>query len=118
VGSWDAAYDLWCNNWHDEVMIWNQWSGGQSYWPGIAKTSLTLDGVPYTFYKNGSELMFFRTTQVTSGSVDILAAYNWLVTNGYLTASAVPTQLEYGTEVASTSGTETFNTTGLTFSLS
>jgi hypothetical protein len=118
AGSWDAAYDLWCNNWQDEVMIWNQWAGSQAYWPGIAKTAVTLGGVGYTFYKNGSELMFFRDTQVTSGSVNILAAYQWLVSEGYLTASDVPTQLEYGVEIASTSGTETFPTTGLSFSLS
>jgi hypothetical protein len=98
-------------------MIWNQWAGGQGYWPGQAKISLTLGGVPYTFYRNGSELMFFRQTQVTSGSVDILAAFQWLVTNGYVLATDVPTQLEYGTEVASTVGAETFATTGLTFSL-
>ena len=41
-------------------MIWNQWAGAQGYWPGIATQTLTVDGVPYRFYKNGAELMFFR----------------------------------------------------------
>ena len=117
-GSWDAAYDLWLNNWSIETMIWNQWSGAQAYWPGIATTSVTLGGVGYKFYDNGGELMFFRDTQVTSGSVDILAVYQWLVANGYVSASDVPTQLEYGVEICATSGTETFPMTGLTFSLS
>ena len=118
AGSWDAAYDLWLNNWSIETMIWNQWSGSQDYWPDQATISLSLDGVPYKFYDNGGELMFFRQTQVTSGSVDILAAYDWLVDNGYVKASDVPTQLEYGVEICSTNGNETFPMTGLTFSTS
>ena len=117
AGSWDAGYDLWLNNWSIEVMIWNQWAGSQAYWPGIATQTLTLDGVPYSFYKNGAELMFFRGSQTTSGSVDLLAAFQWLVSKGYVSSSDVPTQLEYGVEIASTSGSETFPLTGLTFNL-
>ena len=117
AGSWDAAYDLWLNNWSIEVMIWNQWAGSQAYWPGIATQTLTLDGVPYRFYKNGAELMLFRGSQTTSGTVHILAAFHWLESEGYVSSSDVPTQLEYGVEVASTSGSETFPMTGLTFNL-
>ena len=129
---WDAGYDLWTNQWSNETMIWNQWAGSQAFWPqqanGSGGAALTLAGVPYHFFANGDncnttnvgncELMFFRDTQTTSGSVDILAAFRWEVANGYAKASDVPTQLEYGTEVCYTSGNETFNTTGLTFNLS
>jgi hypothetical protein len=148
AGGWDAAYDLWTDNWTNETMIWNQWAGDNDYWaecanneisggcgtePGVA---VTLDGVAYHFLANGPtnasgdpipcttanesqcEYMFFRDTQVSSGSVDILAAWKWEVANGYAKASDVPTQLEYGVEISYTSGTETFPMTGLTFSLS
>jgi hypothetical protein len=118
AGGWDAAYDLWLNNWSTEIMIWNQWAGSNAHWPEQATTSLTLDGVPYTFYDNGGEFNFFRGTQTASGSVDILAALQWLVSQGLVNATAVPTQLEYGVEISYTSGSETFPTTGLTFSLS
>jgi hypothetical protein len=118
AGDWDGAYDLWLNNWSTEIMIWNQWAGANGYWPQQATTTLTLDGVPYSFYNNGGELMFFRQTQVSSGSVDILAALQWLVSQGLVNASDVPTQLEYGVEISDTSGTETFPMTGLTFNLS
>ena len=62
---WDAAYDLWTDDWTNETMIWNQWAGDNSYWaqcannqvsggcgtePGVA---VTLDGVPYHFLANG-----------------------------------------------------------------
>jgi hypothetical protein len=148
TGGWDAAYDLWTDNWTNETMIWNQWAGDNAYWaecanneisggcgtePGVA---VTLDGVPYHFLANGPtnargdpipcttanesqcEYMFFRDTQVSSGSVDLLAAWQWEVANGYAKASDVPTQLEYGVEISYTSGTETFPMTGLTLSLS
>ncbi len=118
AGDWDGAYDLWLNNWTTEIMIWNQWAGANSYWPAQATQTLTLDGVPYSFYNNGGELMFFRQTQVSSGSVDILAALKWLVSQGLVKSSDVPWQLEYGVEISATAGTETFPMTGLSFSLS
>lgn len=131
VGGWDAAYDLWLNNWSTEIMMWNQWAGNNSFWANCANATnsenfcgdpqgvaLTLDGVPFHFLNNGGELMFFRDQQVSSGSVDILAAFQWLVSQGLVKSTDVPTQLEYGVEISYTSGTETFPTTGLTFSLS
>jgi hypothetical protein len=128
AGGWDAAYDLWTDDWKNETMIWNQWAGSSDYWPEKATIAVTLGGVGYTFYPNCSgpadaaneahcEYMFFRDTQVTSGSVNILAAWLWEVANGYASASDVPTQLEYGVEVSYTSGTETFPMTGLTFNV-
>jgi hypothetical protein len=123
AGGWDAAYDLWSNDWTTEVMIWNQWAGTNGYWPVQATIAVTLGGVPYKFFDNGTkgtsngELMFFRDTQAKSGSVDILAAFQWLVSNGYLKATAEPTQLLYGVEVSYTSGTETFPMTGLTMTV-
>ena len=117
TGTWDAAYDLWLNNWGTEIMIWNEWTGAQAYWPQQSTQAVTLNGVPYHFYKNGSELMFFRDTMVKSGSVDILAAFNWLVSQGLVKPTDVPTQLEYGVEICSTSGSETFPMTGLTFTV-
>jgi hypothetical protein len=117
-GDWNAAYDLWVNNWGTEVMIWNEWNGGPGYWATQAKTAVSLGGVPYHFYNNGGELMFFRDTQVKSGSVDILAAYKWLVTQNLLKSTDVPTQIEYGVEICGTAGqTMRFDTTAFTVSL-
>ena len=109
-------------------MVWNQWSGTNAFWPGQATTSLTIDGVGYTFLANGTncsaavestcEYMFFRDTQVTSGSVDLAAIFQWEVANGYAKASDVPTQLQYGVEISYTSGSETFPMNGLTFDVS
>jgi len=116
---WDAGYDLWTNNWSNETMIWNEWSGGASFWPNQATTTLSCGGVAYKFFANGSELMFFRQTQVKSGSADLLCFFSWEVAHGYAKATDVPTQLEYGVEISGTAGrNETFPTTGLTMSVS
>ncbi|HEY2003870.1 MAG TPA: hypothetical protein VGH44_02035 [Candidatus Saccharimonadia bacterium] len=115
AGSWDAAYDLWLNNWSTEIMIWNQWTGTQLYWPNNKSVTVMLGGVPYWFQNNGGELMFFRQTMAQSGSVDILSALKYLQSQGLVKSTDVPTQLEYGVEICSTSGTETFPMTGLTF---
>lgn len=143
AGGWDAAYDLWTNDWTNETMIWTSWAGSNAFWADCASAAdpetycgvqqnaaVTLDGVGYHFLANGPsgtncttsneadcELMFFADTQASSGSVDLLAAFQWEVANGYAKASDVPTQLCYGVEISYTSGAETFATTGLTFSL-
>lgn len=127
TGNWDFGYDLWLTNWSAETMIWNQWHGGQSYWPSQAVATATLTGTLYTFTPNGTncnttnvghcELIFARESQVSSGSVNILAAFQWEVAHGYAKATQIPTQLEYGVEIAGTSGTEKFSVNGLTMSL-
>ena len=96
--SFDSAYDLWTDNWSHETMIWNQYGGTQAYAATYApNTPVTLDGVAYHFHLfGGIECIFTRDTQVSSGSVDILAAYQWEVANGYAKATDAPTQLEYG----------------------
>ena len=140
AGSWDAAYDLWTNNWRDETMVWNQWTGTEDFWgncaePGPSQNTCgeqpaqaaSIDGVGYHFLALGSncaaateancEYIFFRDAQVAAGSVNLLAVYQWEVAHGFAKASDVPTQLEYGVEICSTSGTETFPMNGLTFTV-
>ena len=68
AGGWDAAYDLWTNNWSNETMIWNQWAGDNAFWANCASAAnsttfcgteqgvaLTLNGVPYHFLANGPQ---------------------------------------------------------------
>ena len=118
-GNWDAGYDIWANDFdpNTEVMIWNEWSGAQAYWPSIATTAVTLGGVPYHFYANGTEYMFFRDTQVKSGSVDILAAEKWLQSKGYIKTTDILTDIEYGVEICGTVGNQRFDTTDFTVNI-
>ena len=128
--SFDAGYDLWTDDWTNETMIWNQWGGTQDYWGqcaepgpdqgdcGITPIATTLDGVSYHALNLGGEVIFFRDTQVASGSVDILAAFDFEVAQGWAAATDAPTQLEYGVEICATTGAQTFPLTGLSFNLS
>ena len=117
-GNWDATYDIWLNNWGTEIMILNEWNGSPGYWQTQARQAVTLNGVGYHFLKNGTALQFYRDKQVKSGSVDILAAMKWLQTQGLMKTTDIPTQMEYGVEICSTVGTQTFPTTGVTFAMS
>ncbi len=117
AGSWDAGYDLWLNNYSTEIMIWNEDAGSPTYW-NTQGTPVTIGGVSYQFANSGGPLVFIRSQQEKSGTVDILAVFNYLVSKGLVKSTDVPTQLEYGVEISSTSGTETFPMTGLTFNLS
>ena len=129
--SFDSAYDLWTDNWKNETMIWNQYGGTQTFWSSCAEApassvadcghqsyAVTLSGVPYHAFNLGGEVIFVRDTQVASGSVDILAAYNFEVMMGWAKSSDAPTQLEYGVEICSTTGSQVFPLNGLTFNLS
>ena len=144
--SFDAAYDLWLNNWSTEIMIWNQVEGDNTYWSqcaepgpnqgdcGVIPIAVTLSGVGYPLLPLGPnsskpnqectaategtrEYISVRDNQVSSGSVDILAAFKSLIANGLASSSDVPTQLEYGVEITATTGAQTFPLTGLTFTL-
>ena len=127
--SFDAAYDLWTDNWTNETMIWNQYGGTQDYWvqcaePGADQNdcgdyvgAVTLAGASYHVLNLGGEVIFVRDVQVSSGSVDILGAYDYEIAQGLAKATDAPTQLEYGVEIVSTTGTQTFPLTGVTFSL-
>jgi hypothetical protein len=118
VGEWDAAYDNWLNDWTIEVMVWNEWTNTGAY-PPAGCTHVTLGGVGYCFIHNGTDYFaFMRDVQVKSGSVDLLAVFQWLVAHGWVKSTDVPTQLEYGVEISGTAGGPvTFPLTGLTFTL-
>jgi hypothetical protein len=114
--SMDAAYDLWLNNWGTEIMVWNEVHGSNAYWltQGI---SIKVAKVAYQFINFGDEFVFIRKAQNKAGSVNLLAAMRYLVNHGLVKGSDVPTQLEYGVEISSTNGPETFPLNNVTFSL-
>jgi hypothetical protein len=134
--NWDAGYDLWTDCWTNETMVWNQWDGGQSYWyTADGVQDVTIGSVAYHFcdnngsdcvntgsqLDNGNELIFMAVNQSSSGSVDLLAIWQWEVANGYASTSDIPTQLEYTAEICETTtasgaqGAETFPENDVTF---
>ncbi len=100
----EAADDVWLNNYNIEMMIWVD-SIGRSLAGGTRIGSATISGQHFTVWKYGSaEFIFDLNHNETSGQTGILASINWLISHGYVPASATLTQVDFGWEIASTHG--------------
>jgi hypothetical protein len=132
-----AMFDLWFNNWANEVMIQYDFSdnGPCQTTPVTDVTFGGSNGVPSqpwflcTFgspMANGS----YQTTawklgpneagkeSESSGSIDMLAMIKYLEGTGYLPANSTWTAISMGWEIASTGGTnETFTGSGFTVNM-
>jgi hypothetical protein len=104
-----AAYDLWFNDWKNEVMIQTDFapSGARCSSYEASATFGGSNGVPiqkWSLCQFGSELIWQMPTNEASGSVDIKAMTTWLENNGYMPQNSTVTALSYGFEIASTGG--------------
>ena len=111
----EAAYDIWLNNWNNEVMIQNDFSALRPRCSTIASTATFggSGGVPvqnWNLCTYGSEIIWqLDNRSEQSGSVDILAMLTWLVRHRYLPQKTGMTAISYGFEICSTGGRpETF----------
>jgi hypothetical protein len=109
----EAAYDIWLNNWKNEVMIQHDMvNRGGPCGPVLATATFGgHGGVPvqsWNLCQYGSELIWQVPGSGSrygeqSSSVDILAMLDWLVNNGgYLPHGSSLTAIGYGFEICST----------------
>jgi hypothetical protein len=113
VGIYEFAYDIWLNgvasSGSTEVMIWtdnyNQVPSGSSV------ETVTLDGQSYDVHKSGSYIAFVETTNVTSGTVNLLSFFNHIISKGWIPSTSTLGAIDYGVELVST------NSTNATFQL-
>jgi hypothetical protein len=106
---WNAAYDLWLDNYGTEVMVWNTWTMNWQYWYGVyGGVQTTIDGIAYHAYTNGSGLWFIRDQVTNVGSVDLGHVLQWAVSVGWLRSTQTVNAVEYGFEVAYTGELTTF----------
>lgn len=102
----EAAYDLWLSNTSgpNEVMIWVDNAGrgnGGARRIGV----VTIGGQGFTIYQyGGGEIIFSLDRSEQSGTVDILAALQWLRGRGLVSAGAQLGQVDFGFEICSTGG--------------
>ena len=121
VGIYDVAYDLWLNGVpNDEIMIWtdnfHQFPGGSRVASSVGVGGYTWD--VYATNDNGY-IAFVPSAgiRLTSGTIDIKAMLDYLVSQGRTTASSTVDQIGYGVEIVSTGGSnQTFNFTNFSIS--
>jgi len=123
-GVWETTYDLWVKNGNNpriEIMLWMNKAGGsqpiaRSYAAGGAvadNTNVNVGGHTWNVYtgSNGANhvVSLLRTANTNSGSVDVKAILNWIITNEKsFNSSWTLDQVQFGFEIVSDSGTESF----------
>ena len=113
-GAFETAYDIWANGSGYEIMLWLNKTGAVG--PiGSQVATATVGGSSWNVYSgsNGANPVysFLRTSNSSSGSVDILAVLKWIEAKGWYGNVTLST-VQFGWEITSTNGTgENFATT-------
>jgi len=114
VGIYEDAYDIWINgvatSGSTEVMVWTDNHGQTPSGSNVA--SATFGGRSYKVWKSGSYIAFVADSNFTSGTVNLLQIFNWIMARGWIPASSTVGQIDYGAELVST------NSAPATFSFS
>ncbi len=108
VGIYEFAYDIWLNgvatSGSTEVMIWTD--NFNQVPSGSVQETVTFDGQSYQVYKSGSYIAFVGTTNVTSGTVNLLEFFNHIIAKGWIPSTSTLGAIDYGIELVSTNGTD------------
>lgn len=120
-GAYETTYDLWADNNAYEIMVWMNQNGAvgpiaESYDANGAvpsETNVTVGGHTWNVFRgsNGANavLSFVRTSNTNSGTVDLLALLNHLRASGSF-GDVTLGQQQFGYEITSSSGGQTFTT--------
>jgi hypothetical protein len=121
TGIYEDAYDIWINGIggsnSTEVMIWND---NQRQVPsGSPQGTATFDGRAYTVWKAGGYVAFVANSNFSSGTVNLLAFFQWIMSKGWMPGNSTLGQVDYGVELVSTNGVpQTFGFSNFTVSAS
>lgn len=105
----EAAYDIWLNDFNIEVMVWVDNHQGDNVFANSGDTQVgtyTLGGQSFTLWTNGSGFFIFSLNggNQSSGTVDLKAILEQLVTLKDVPADSSITEIPFGWEVSSTYG--------------
>lgn len=113
-----AAYDIWLNNWANEIMIHHDLARFNPYDSTPVARNIPFggsNGVPvlnWQLHLYGSAEYVWQPNNnafnVQVGSVDILEMLTWMITNGFLPSVNTLTAIGYGWEFCSTGGIDEF----------
>ena len=119
IGIYNIAYDIWLNGVGNrgasnrEVMIWT-YNQGQRPAGSVAASSLQFAGQTWTLWatEDNHILSFVPATNMASGTVNIRAMLDYLISRGRVPADPSLGQIGYGVEIVSTNAVPaTFNFT-------
>ncbi|MYT74440.1 MULTISPECIES: hypothetical protein [unclassified Streptomyces] len=120
-GAYNTSYDIWDSGYANEIMLWVNYNGAVGAL-GSPIGNVTLGGHTWTVYvgSNGANNVysFLRTSDSTSGTVNILAILKWLKdTKGYI-GNVTVGDVQFGYEITSSAGGLNFTTNGFSVSSS
>ncbi|MEV7090722.1 hypothetical protein AB0O07_33505 [Streptomyces sp. NPDC093085] len=120
-GAYNTSYDIWDTNYNYEVMLWVNYTGPVGPL-GTSQGTLTLGGHTWNVYKgsNGSNQVFsfLRTSNSTSGTVDILPILKWIKDTKGWWGNVTVGDVQFGYEITSSSGGLDFVTNSFSVSSS
>ncbi|MET8100512.1 hypothetical protein ABZV29_29250 [Streptomyces sp. NPDC005236] len=121
-GAYNTSYDIWDTGYAYETMLWVNYNGAVGAL-GTSQGTLTLGGNTWTVYKgnNGANdvFSFLRSSDSTSGTIDILPILKWIAnTKGWMSSSRTIGDVQFGFEISSSAGGLDFVTNNLTVSSS
>ncbi len=105
TGTYDAAYDVWLDGLHREVMIWTYNRGQHPAGTRVA-SNLSLGDRTWNVYATSDNgyIAFVPTHTYTHGLVHVGSMLHWLTSHKRLPTSAKLAQIGFGFEVVSTGG--------------
>ncbi|MEU6841942.1 hypothetical protein ABZ930_08730 [Streptomyces sp. NPDC046716] len=118
-GAYNTSYDIWDSGYANEIMLWVNYNGAVGAL-GSSIGNVTLGGHTWTVYvgSNGANNVysFLRTSDSTSGTVNILSILKWLRdTKGYI-GNVTVGDVQFGYEITSSAGGLNFTTNGFSVS--
>lgn len=120
-GAYNTSYDIWDTAHHYEIMLWVNKTGPVGA-IGSRQANVSLGGHNWDVYKgnNGSNevFSFLRTSNSSSGTVDILPILKWIRDSRGWMGNVTIGDVQFGYEITSSSGGLNFNTNNLTVSSS
>ena len=107
TGIYEDAYDIFlhgtASSGSTEVMIWTENHGQVP--SGAVQGTATIDGRSWTVWKkNGNYIAFVANSNFTSGTMDLLAFFQWIMAKNWIPSTATLKQVCYGAELVSTNG--------------
>ena len=113
-----AGYDIWLNNWANEIMVHHDLARFNPYDNAPLATGVSFGGsngitvASWDLHLYGAAEYVWQPaagfSNVQVGNVDILQMLTWMITNGFLPAVNTVTAIGYGWEICSTGGLNQF----------